>query len=399
MSGVALPREREGAGEDAPGRDARVPPLSILHVAAPGPVGGLETVLDGLTRGLAERGHRVRVLAVIEPREDDHPFVNSIRDSRVEAVPVEVSSRNYLAESLRVARHCRDFSPDVVHTHGFRADVVDALAARSVGCPIATTVHGPSKMGGIATFYEWLQERAFRLFDGIIAVSHALASDLRRQGIDEKRITVIHNAFPGGREFLDRGEARKELGLDDDAFVIGWVGRMIDAKGPDLLIEGLARLEDLDFTASIVGDGPELRRVQGMTRERGLTDSVEFHGRIDDAARLFRAFDVFALSSRTEGTPLVLLEAMAAGVPVVVTGVGGVPEIVGPDEARVVPARQPDSLAQAIADVAAHPKEAGRRADRARAAIEEEFSTDAWIRKHELFYSRCAGKGGGTGRE
>lgn len=345
-------------------------------------------MLEGLSRGLVERGHRVRVLAVVTPGGDRHPFVESLSRSAVEVTSVEVSPRNYLAEAIQVARHCREYSPDVVHTHGFRADVVDALTARLLGYPIVTTVHGASQMGGIADFYEWLQERVFRLFDGVISVSDALAAELRREGVDGERIAVIHNAFPGQTEFRTRAEARSRLGLDGDEFVIGWVGRMIEAKGPDLFIECLADVEGIDFTACMIGEGPGLTRVKDLTRKLQLTDRVRFHGRIDDAARLFRAFDVFVLSSRTEGTPMVLLEAMAAEVPVVAPTVGGVPEVVGPEEAHLVPPRDPESLAEAVSEVESRTDEARRRAVSARALIDEEYSRSAWIRKHELCYLR-----------
>lgn len=390
VSGPAVAGERREDDQRGGSGDSRVPPLSILHVAAPGPVGGLETVLEGLSRGLVERGHRVRVLAVVDPVSDGHPFVESLSRSAVDVIPVAVSPRNYPAEAIRVARHCRDFSPDVVHSHGFRADVVDALTARLLGYPIVTTVHGASQMGGIADLYEWLQERAFRLFDGVIAVSDALAAELRREGVDGERIAVIHNAFPGRTEFHPRGEARARLGLGEDEFVIGWVGRMIEAKGPDLFIQCLAEVDEIDFTACMIGDGPELARVKELTRKLKMSDRVRFHGRIEDAAKLFRAFDVFVLSSRREGTPMVLLEAMAAGVPVVTPRVGGVSEVVGPEEARLVPPRDPKSLAAAVADVESRSDEARRRAGRARVSIDEEYSRSAWIRKHELFYLRSS---------
>jgi glycosyltransferase involved in cell wall biosynthesis len=113
---------------------------------------------------------------------------------------------------------------------------------------------------------------------------------------------------------------------------------------------------------------------------------VTFHGQVDDAAGRLHAFDTVVLSSRSEGTPMVLLEAIAAGVPVVTTAVGGVPDVIGPGEGLLVPPERPTALAQAIRNVQAHPAAAKQRAEAARVRLALEFGPERWLARYEEIY-------------
>lgn len=359
--------------------------LSALHVAAPTRVGGLETVLRGLALGLHRRNHRIGVVLSIEDSDPEPPLAEELRSEGVRVWTVRLSPRSYLEERRAVDRVIRSFKPDILHTHGYRPDILDGGLARKHGLGLVSTVHGSSRMGGLSHFFEWIQDYVLRRFDAVVAVSEALQDDLSSRGVPKDHIHVIRNGLYPGVDFVDRSEAREQLGLPDDAFVIGWIGRLIPAKGPDVFIDAVKRLESEGFVASIIGDGPlgaSLREKAG----KGPSGRVTFHGRVDNAARFFRAFDQFVISSRTEGTPLVLLEAMAAGVPVVCTPVGGVPEIIGPEAAHYVPPEDPAALAQALREVQAEPMAARHRAAVARKRVEERFSGNVWIPRYEQVY-------------
>src|SRR5206468_931748 len=126
---------------------------------------------------------------------------------------------------------------------------------------------------------------------------------------------------------LDRDAARRTLGIPREDFVVGWVGRLSVEKGPDVLLEALPHLNTVPLTISLIGGGTgaEQRALRARADKLGVADHIRWHGVVPDAERVYTAFDVCVLSSRTEGTPVVLFEAMAAGVPVVATAVGGVP--------------------------------------------------------------------------
>jgi glycosyltransferase involved in cell wall biosynthesis len=146
----------------------------------------------------------------------------------------------------------------------------------------------------------------------------------------------------------------------------------------------------LPLTISVIGDGSERARLEELTRAEGLSDRVHFHGTVPDAARYITAFDVFVLSSRSEGTPVTLLEAIAAKVPVVVTSVGGVPDVVGPAEAMLVPPEDPRALAEAIRLVIQDPTAAGRRAEAAAQRLHANFGMERWIDAHDRVYNQIA---------
>src|SRR6267143_1074250 len=257
-----------------------------MHVAAPGAVGGLESVVQALAIGQSRASHRVMVPLVVEPDQELNGLLTPFQGTTVDLRVLRVPPRAYVRERALIRDLCMRFQPDVVHS-------------------------------------------------------------LRRFGVANRRIHVIPNAW-SGHVPRDRRAARQALGLSPDEFVIGWVGRLIPVKGADVFLEALSELSDLPWSASILGDGVERRRLERVSATLRLGGRVTFHGQVDDAPNLFRAFDAVVLSSRSEGTPMALLEAIAAGVPVVATAVGGVPDVIGPGEALLVQPDQPTAVAQAI---------------------------------------------------
>jgi len=300
--------------------------------------------------------------------------------------PILVSRRGYLQERREVRRLLEASRPDILHTHGYRADLLDSGIARRLGIPTVTTEHGTSRMSWRTAVYEWFQVRLYRRFQAVAAVSRPLVADLRRAGVPPDRIHLIPNAWDGRVLPRSRVEARKILGLPLDAFVVGWVGRLIPVKGCDIFLRAASRLRDLAVHASIIGNGPELGRLKALAAQDGVAERVHFHGVKEGAADLFRAFDVWVLSSRSEGTPMVLFEAMAAGVPIVATQVGGVGDVVSEAEACLVPRDDPAALAACLRDIYS-----GRRCTQgmvmaATTRLVEHFGTEQWIERYLAVY-------------
>jgi glycosyltransferase involved in cell wall biosynthesis len=372
--------------------------MIILHVLAAGEVGGLERVVRALATGQRGAGHRVAVAVVLEPGHSEHPFVRSLDGQDLEVVPIQVARWSYFAERAVIADLCRGLRPDVVHTHGYRPDVVDSGVARSRGIAIVTTVHGFTGGGWKNRLYERLQRRAFRRFDAVVAVSRPLGEALVRDGVPGDRVCVIRNVWDGANNVLDRPAARRALGVPDTGFRIGWVGRLSHEKGPDVMLEALALLADAPVRLSMLGDGERRTDLQAQAGTLGVTERTTWHGTAPDAAPLFPGFDVFVLSSRTEGTPMVLFEAMAAGVPVVATAVGGVPDVVSAAEATLVSPDDPAGLAAAVRDTLTNPAAAHARAWAARQRLEREFTFQPWLERYEALYGAVRRRRAGTGR-
>lgn len=360
--------------------------MVILHVAAPTDIGGLESVVIGLAAGHRGAGHQVHVAAVLDSAGSAGAFQSTLRDAGVAVHAIQVPRRGYRRERQLLGRVVRDIGADVVHTHGYRPDVVDAPVAWQTGIPTVSTLHGYSNAGLHGRLSEWFQNRAFRRFQAVVAVSRPLVERLRKGGVPSDRIHLVPNACGVRDTLLPPAQARRLLGAPSGRWHVGWVGRIEPVKGPDVFLEALAALGDLPLTASVVGDGSMRAGLEARTRYLGLAGRVRWHGALPGASRLFTGLDLLVLSSRMEGTPMVLLEAMAAELPVVATEVGGVPDVVTPREGYLVPPDDPFALAEAIRAALLDRPEARARAMAARRRAAEEFGAASWLGRYEHIY-------------
>jgi glycosyltransferase involved in cell wall biosynthesis len=317
-------------------------------------------------------------------------LVRELLGSGVPTTCVEVAPRAYGSERAHLRRVAREVGAGILHTHGSRVDVVDGLAARRLGLGTVSTLHGFTGGGPKNRFYEWLQIRAVRRLDAVVAVSRPMAQRLLSAGVLADRLWTVPNAWSPGDPPLERSAARALLGVPADGFRVGWVGRLSAEKGPDVLFEALPFVADLPVSVSMVGDGPQQAQLQARARGMGFASRITWHGSVRDAGDCMRAFDAFVLSSRTEGTPIALFEAIAAEVPVVVTAVGGVPAVVTSREALLVPPESPEALAAALRDVYEDTAGARRRARGAAARVAEHFGLDPWLDAYERIYLATA---------
>jgi len=356
-----------------------------VHAVAPGRVGGLESVVQSLAIGQHSNGCRVSVCSVVSPGEEDLPLHQALVAGGVPVTPVVIPGRQYLRELRQIAEVLRRAAPDIVHTHGYRSDLIAGRAARSQGVKTVSTVHGFTGGDWKNRLYERLQSRSFRRFDAVVAVSRPLVARLAGHGVPRERIHLIPNGWGGSAPAFDRTEARRVLGIPPDEFVVGWVGRLSREKGADVLLDALPMISG-SASLSILGEGRESDRLRTQAESLRISNRIRWHGTIPGANRLYRAFDVFALSSRTEGTPIALFEAMAAGVPIVATAVGGVPDVVGDQEARLVPAESPGELAQAIVGLRENPGRRKALTDAATARLADAYALPAWVARYAGLY-------------
>lgn len=339
-------------------------PLAVSHVVLSLDVGGLERVVLDLVREGVRGGQRVSVVCLER--------LGRLADE-VEAMGATVACLNKRAglrpaTTLGLRSVLRRLRPDVIHTHQLGALFYAALATAT---PAVHTEHGRASLErprrrALARLSAWRASR-------FVCVSQDLGDEYRARGlVSPGKLRVISNGidmqrFRGG--FL-RGHAKRDLGLPPGDPVVGTVGRLDEIKRQDLLIRAFASsLESVPRARLLlVGDGPardELRRLAG---DLGVADRVHFVGYLPDPAPCLRAMDLFALTSRSEGMPLAVLEAWAAGLPVVATRVGGLAEMTaGRPAAALVEPGDVGAIRDAItgllrdADAAKALGEAGRR--------------------------------------
>jgi glycosyltransferase involved in cell wall biosynthesis len=360
---------------------------AILHVLAPGDFGGLESVVQALAVGQRRAGKRVCVVGVLDgPAARGGAFLAGLEAAGVETQRVIAPSRGYRREQAAVAEVARAFRPEIIHTHGARCDVVDGAVAGGLGLPVVSTLHGLTGSGWRAWLYQRLEMRAYRRFGAVVVVSRPLVERVTRAGVAASRIHLIPNAYlPPAAPVLGRAAARARLGIDDGAFAVGWVGRLSHEKGADVMVDALAMIStEKPVLGVFVGTGRESSALAG--RASSLGARVRWAGAVPGAATMLSAFDVIALSSRTEGTPMILLEAMGAGVPIVATAVGGVPDVVTPAEALLVAPESPSALAGAIEAVRDDPGAAAVRAAAASRRLATTYAAERWLAAYDDVY-------------
>ena len=364
--------------------------MRVVHILAPAPVGGLERVVQMLAAEQRADGDDVHVVAVV-PEGQSHAdeFFAPLRRHDIAVHAITLPTRAYRRERQAIVDLCAKYRPHIVHTHGAQVDVVTAGAVRGVGSALVTTMHGFTGGNWRNCGYEWLQRRAGRARDAVVAVARPIASRLLDAGIAPECLHVVRNALQPDGEPLDRDEARRRLALEPTSFVVGWVGRISPEKGLDVLIDALPAVSPSPhgpIHLAALGEGTARAALERRAILVGSGLDVSWHGRVAAAARLFRAFDVLVLSSRTEGTPMTVFEAMAAHVPLIATRVGGVPDMVSDDEALLISPDDPAALAEAIGAVRADPGAARRRAHAAHARLQRDGDVGRWTARYRYVY-------------
>ena len=363
-------------------------PGRILHIIETGGPGGAETVLAGLVDGLGERGW---VSRVVLPEVDW--LSRRLGQSGGADLSVIASHGSADLRYLRaLVRELRSFRPDVIHAHLLASGVYGSLAARlSGGIPLVMTFHGAPDVNPADRLLPVKSRILRRGRNRIVYVS----KDLRRRletllRIPERIGRVVHNGIDFFERLPDSG-LRAELGVSEDAVVVGALGNLRTPKDyPNLLqAAAVAVRENPRLVFVVVGGGPpEIETpLLELRRELGLDAAVPFLGFRDDPREVLSGFDVFVSSSSSEGLPLATLEAMGAGLPAVLTDCGGPGEIVRPSETGwLVPPRDPQALAAAILDAASDPVRARSFGERGKADVRRRFSKKAMIDGYEALY-------------
>lgn len=320
-------------------------PIRVLRVIARLNMGGPALHVSYLSAGLAERGYETTLVAGSLARgEGSMAYVAERRG--VEVVQLDALSReiSLLRDALsvfRLAALIREQRPQILHTHTAKAGAVGRVAALLAGDArpriVVHTFHGHVLRG----YFGPLKSRVFRLLERLlartttrlVAVSPQVRDDLVALGVAPKekfevvRLGIELDERLGGE--ATRDETRALLGIAPERFVVGWVGRMTGVKRTDDVLESLRDLRErgVDAVLLLVGDGPDRDHVEERASRLGIVRHCFFLGYQEDVAGWYQAFDAMILPSANEGTPVVVIEALAAGRPVVATRVGGVPDV------------------------------------------------------------------------
>jgi sugar transferase (PEP-CTERM/EpsH1 system associated) len=370
-------------------------PLRVAHIVLSLDCGGLERMVLGLVRAGCARGQRVSVVclehrgALAAQAEDAGAHV-WCADKRPGLRPRTVG---------RLKAIFRELAPDAVHTHQIGALLYAGPAARRAGVPIIVHTEHGNHLKALAPWHRRVRARllwrlAARAADRFFCVSADIAATLKTAGIPPTKLAVMPNGIaPADVDQAEVDRARGFLGWPEDARIVGTVGRLSPIKRQDLLLRAFAQVHRARPAARllIIGNGPEAGALRQLSAALGIAEAVHFAGYQQQPEPYLRLMDVFALSSDSEGMPMALLEAWVAGVPVVSTSVGGIPELI--EEGRtglLVGPGNDEALAAALEELLGDPARARALGEAGRAEVEQRFGLDRTAAAYEAAYCGCA---------
>jgi glycosyltransferase involved in cell wall biosynthesis len=364
--------------------------MRIAHVLASYEVGGAECIALSLAGRQRAKGHEVLALALAVP---DGPMVPRFRAAGVPAHCIRKGAGLDWTLPPRLLTFFLRERIQVVHTHNPQGLIYAALPTRLAGLRLVHTKHGEAVETGRRM---WLRRQASRLADAVVSVSRQTDEHARHMGEGHgSKLHVIENGVDLSRFRPDRegcSAVRAELGVPPGARLVGTAGRLEEVKNQALLLRAAAPLLGSNLRLVLVGDGPLRASLQALVRELGRDAEVRFLGTRSDMPRVMAALDLFVLSSHTEGLPVVLLEAMATGLPVVCTAVGGIAEVVEDGRTGLL-VREGDEvrLRESMARLLGDPALAMRMGEDGRARAVERYSVDRMVARYEELYVACRG--------
>jgi glycosyltransferase involved in cell wall biosynthesis len=355
--------------------NGRPEPIKVLRVIARLNVGGPALHVAYLTAGLADRGYDTTLVAgTLALGEKSMASVAERRGVKIESLEDlhrEIAPWRDARAIVRLARLIRRERPTILHTHTAKAGAVGRIAALLAGDArppiIVHTFHGHVLRGyfnpvvtmGFRTLERWLA----RITTALVAVSPEVRDDLVRLHVApaEKFVVVRLGIELDERVGADedvRRDTRRQLGIAAEAFVVGWVGRMTAVKNTDDVLRALRKLLDkgVDAYLCLVGDGPDREQMERYGHDLGVIKRCLFVGYQDDVARFYNAIDALLLPSANEGTPVSVIEALAAERPAVATRVGGVADVIRDGvDGFLVEVGDAEALAERLATLASDP--------------------------------------------
>ena len=360
--------------------------MRVLHLLSSTGFHGAETMSAELIRQLSALGVD-NYLGVFHSHEGSNieildSVAGSVRDGKV----FNCRGRWDWQTVRALRKYLREHNIDIVHSHKYKTNIYALVAAR-FQCGLISTCHNWLGSSVKMRFYAALDKRILRGFDRVIGVSQGVANELQRH-LPASKVVKIDNGIDFSR--FDRRSAnhvKQELGLCERP-VIGFVGRLTPEKGVSILLQAVQQLahKGRSVDVIIIGDGEYGPALQGEAERLGIDEQIHFLGKRHDMPDLYAAMDIFVLPSFKEAFPMVVLEALACGIPVVATRVGDIPYMLNNSGGILVEPGDVSGLAMAILDIINDQKAARDVALRGRQRALERFSSAMMAQHyHELY--------------
>jgi len=357
--------------------------MKILQIVLSLKYGGLENLVVGFSQNLRKRGIESEIVCLAEGGE----LKLKAEQSGIKVFVLNKKEGFNFKLIFRLAKLLKQQKADIVHTHNIPPLIYGSLAAAMVGIKCLNTRHGRGKK--MTNWFIW------GLNKFIVAISKDAHNQmLLHNKIDKQKARFIYNgvdiaSFSGGINEESINLIKSEIGVQPGSFVVGHIARLTRVKDQETLLKAFQKVIENETKAElvIVGDGPLNQKLRQSASDLGIATYVKFLGYREDIKDLLSVFDVIVLPSLMEGVSLTILEAMAAGKPVIVTNVGGNPEVVVDGETGLlVPSRDPQKMADAIMRILSDPSLARRMGEAGRKRVEEKFSLEKMVNEYEKVY-------------
>ncbi len=372
-------------------------PLRVLHILKATGIAGAENHLLTLLPELDPEKFQVEVVILVEPGLSIDEFVGELQRKGVQAQQVPIHADFDLGLIVRLWRIFRHRKPDILHSHLVHADFHGGVAGWLARVPLLVSSRhndDPFRSAGITAYLIRLNNRIFHQFVAISKHMRRFSEELER--IDPDKIRTVHYGLdlPTAATVDLRADLHGEFNLEPGPVLI-CVARLVPQKGHIHLLRALAlvREEVPAVRLVLLGDGTIRADLEQIVRDLGLQANVCFAGWRTDTARLLGGADIFVLPSLWEGFGLVLLEAMAASLPIVASKVGAIPEIVADNESGLLvrPGAE-EALARALIKLLASPAVRTWMGTHGRRRLEQEFSVSKMVQAIETIYNQLAVK-------
>jgi glycosyltransferase involved in cell wall biosynthesis len=366
----------------------------VLHVIESVGVYGIERVLLSLLPALQRNGWAVGIACMGERWSARGQIGEEAAKLGLPVWYVGYPGRLSARGLFRLQRTISESRARLVHLHGYKATILAGGLCLAGKLPAIATYHCEAeKAVGLPRYYIGAETQILRRLDCVIAVSQAVREELLRRGVPVERVVVVPNGIPSEAATV-AGEAAATVPPFGPTLLT--VGRLVAEKniGAALRVLAVVRAKYPGAGLLIAGEGPLRAQLEAEARALGVHDAVRFLGFVEQPRRLFSHCDCFLLPSNTEGLPIALLEAMAAGVPIVASGVGGVPGAIANEVGGIlVPAGDLESLVSGVMRVLNDRCLASALGRGARERFEEAFTDERMVERYIARYDRTLGLG------
>lgn len=367
--------------------------MNVLHLIDSGGLYGAENVILNLMSRQKELGFKPTLGSIGTVADGQKAIENKAAEVGLSVEIFRMRNGPNVSGAIRIYKYAHENNVDIIHCHGYKANILSGLLPfqyRKI--PYIYTLHGWTSIKKYTKkwFYEWLDAVMAKRADRVIAVSHAMRENTRLKYLSISPL-VIHNGIPGSEgNHIDEDDSNLFIGVDKAELRLISIGRLSKEKGYDKLLKAVSHIKakwKKNVRLFIVGEGPEKSNLVRLSQEYGISDDVSFPGYMNNAFKILKCFDIFVMSSLTEGMPITLLEAMRAGMPIVVTAVGGISEALEGGKCGIlVPSGNELDLANKIVELYENNLLREELSKKAKVRFLDEFTVEKMEEKYRKVY-------------